>query len=223
MSTPQLETPFDDRLREIPHYQHYPIMMPFVGPQYGSGVLQKVLLVGESNYMPPDSTIHQDAEKWYASDQSALTSEELVWINNRALVSGDWAPAGHMIYRELNRRMEEVVDIATGRAMDHVAYVNAFQRPAPVTGQSIGRHLTKKDQKVAREVLTQVIEVLSPSHVIIVSKLAWNNLGGPVSNSVASSQFYNTCHPGTGGRYWHRAEYADGVDKFRRIISACVS
>ena len=214
-----MQTAYDQQFKEISHYQRYPAMMPFVGNFYGEGPLQKILLVGESNYLPANSTIHHNDEVWYSSNQGALTEQEVEWIANRFLVGGDWAPAGHMIYKELNRRMEEIVDLDRGRAMDHVAYINGFQRPALTSGNSIGKYLTNRDIKVGKQVVSQVVDILEPTQVIFTSKLAWNKIGWPLSKEHNSRSFHGVCHPGTGGRYWHKSGYADGVNKFRALIA----
>ena len=61
--------------------------------------------------------------------------------------------------------------------MTNVAYINGFQRPSPETGESIRKFLNKIDSKISSDVLSKVIEIISPDVVIFVSKLTWDRLG----------------------------------------------
>ena len=83
-----MNTNFDSKLREIPHYKRYPAMIPFVGDHYESSEHRKVLVLGESNYLWKKVTLHLDADAWYEGSQDNLDEENIRWINCRRLVGG---------------------------------------------------------------------------------------------------------------------------------------
>ncbi len=51
---------YDDLLSSIPFYQSHGCMTPFVGENYESSKHKKLLLIGESHYMPEGSIVHQN-------------------------------------------------------------------------------------------------------------------------------------------------------------------
>jgi hypothetical protein len=104
--------------------------------------------------------------------------------------------------------------------MSNIIFMNGFQRPAPQTGNSISRFCGEADFKVGAETIDQVIKITNPDLVIFVSKLAWDKLGRRLSKESTVRKLDFTCHPGTGGRYWHKKEYQHGVNKFRELISS---
>ncbi|WP_375176627.1 hypothetical protein [Marinobacter mobilis] len=54
---------FDDQLDKIEIYQCYPLFKPFVGSVYGRNG-PRILLIAESHYLPPESTVHRDPANW---------------------------------------------------------------------------------------------------------------------------------------------------------------
>ena len=209
---------YDDQLCSIEHYQKFPVMRPFIGMNYGKYISTKILLIAESHYLPPTSTINKTAEVWYNSSQKDLTIEETEWINTRKILSGTWQPAGHMIFKELNNQISKFIDTSQFRAMTNIAFMNGFQRPAPQTGNSIKNFCSSVDYKIGVETIESVINIIKPNVVIFVSKLSWDRLGSKLVNSNLETNFDFVCHPGTGGRYWHNKKYQHGVNKFHRLI-----
>ena len=59
------------------HLRRYPCMQPWIGNRYRDKRHKRLLVVGESHYLPPDSTIHHDPARWYRSSQSDLNPEEV--------------------------------------------------------------------------------------------------------------------------------------------------
>jgi len=209
---------YDDKLTQIEHYQKFPSMLPYIGKNYGINNSRKILLIGESHYLPPKSTISRDSENWYNSKQSDLTTEEIAWINTRNILKGEWKPKGHMIFRELNARMTEFMNIKNGRAISNVSFLNGFQRPAPETGNSIKHFCKPIDYEVGAKTINDVICVIKPDLVIFVSKLAWDKLNRKVRKTEFKTEYNFVCHPGTGGRYWHNKNYSHGLKKFKSLI-----
>ena len=169
---------FDNLLNQIEHYHRFPAMRPFIGKNYGMNKKTKMLFIAESNYLPEKSTIHQKADIWYNSEQKDLDANEINWIHCRQLCECDWKSNGHMMYRELNRVLSEYFDfnLTDERAISNIAFMNGFQRPSPVLGESIKHFLTESDTTISAAVISQVISIINPDLVIFVSKLAWDRL-----------------------------------------------
>tara|TARA_B100000809_G_C14969014_1_gene470180 strand:+ start:67 stop:756 length:690 start_codon:yes stop_codon:yes gene_type:complete len=209
---------FDKQLNEIDHYRKFPAMLPFVGKNYGINNSRKIMLIAESHYLPPKSTISRKTESWYNSEQSDLTSEEITWINTRNILKGDWKADGHMIFRELNIRMSEFMNIKQFRAMTNVVFMNGFQRPSPATGDSIKNFCKPIDYEIAAKTIEKVVNIVEPDLVIFVSKLSWDKLRWKIPKSELEIEYNFVCHPGTGGRYWHHSKYEHGLKKFKSLI-----
>ena len=209
---------YDNQLKEIPHYRNFPVMQPYVGKNYKINSL-KILLIGESHYLPPGATISQNPEKWYQLTQRDLTKDEIAYINTRNILSGNWKPAGHMLFRELENRMAKFYDISKSRAMTNVAFMNGFQRPAPIKGGSLRKSCKPIDCKIGDETIKKVIEFLKPNLVIFVSKFAWDKLRSDLPKQRSTLKYEFVCHPGTGGRYWHNKNYKHGAKKFDSVLA----
>jgi hypothetical protein len=67
---------------------------------------RKLMLVAESNYLPPKSTISKNSENCYTSTQSDLTNEEIAWVNRRNILKRNWKLAGHMVFKDQHQKLE---------------------------------------------------------------------------------------------------------------------
>jgi len=123
-----------------------------------------------------------------------------------------------MITRELENRLSKFIDNSNCRAMTNVVYMNAFQRPAPVTGDSIKNFCKSIDYEISAKTIDEVIKIVDPDLVIFVSKLSWDTLRWKLSKNQGTRKIDFTCHPGTGGRYWHNKEYPHGIEKFNKLL-----
>ncbi|MCX2525334.1 uracil-DNA glycosylase family protein [Larsenimonas rhizosphaerae] len=189
---------YDEAFEQLPHYQAYPRMRPFVGRLYGHHS-PKILLIAESHYLPPESSLHLDAQHWYEGTESSLSdSDKPGWINTRGILdkpNGQWKAKGHEIYRRLNRALGEAGYSGGGNLFRYVAFMNGFQRPA-ITGDSL--KVQKKDIDVATETLNGVIDIIKPELVIFVSKKASRHLAKRI-NIKSSSVPHPACP------WWYRA------------------
>lgn len=210
---------FDEQFSQVDHYKRYSAMRPYVGCKYGESGGKKIMLIAESHYLPPTSTINKSAEVWYNSTQSDLTKEEIDWIHTRNLVNCDWKSAGHMIFRELNLRLSEYFDTTDSRGMTNIVYMNGFQRPAPETGNSIKNFCTQQDYDISAKTIKEVIKIVNPDLVLFVSKTSWDKLRWKLPKENNGRKYDFVCHPGTGGRYWHNKNYSHGVKKFQKLLS----
>jgi hypothetical protein len=134
-----LDTYFDSQLLRAEHLGLYPNFLPWVGMGYREAVL-KILLLGESHYLPSGVSYHHDADAWYSGIQIA-SAEDLKWMTTRSIIQNglynEWKGPSKTIYRNLSSALK-----ATGFSPEEppfvsLAYMNFFQRPAETTGDSI--------------------------------------------------------------------------------------
>ena len=211
-----MNTNFDSRLREIDHYKRYPAMIPFVGDQYESSEHRKVLIIAESNYLNEHVTVHHDADAWYKKSQDDLDKEHIHWIDCRALVSEDSNKPGHKIYKNINKAIESVGLGKGGRGIDHVAFMNAFQRPSPEYGESMKGNAAQIDLDVSAAVIKSVVDILEPDCVIFASKYAWGQFHSRIDTAEKPTTDW-VYHAGD-NRWWNRGEYPNGEAKFIEIL-----
>lgn len=199
-------------------YKQFPAMIPFIGDYYSSSKHKKLLLIGESYYLPNETVLHHSATNWYKSNQSQLNDEEVEWINCNGLLTCDWQSAGHQIYREINSCIFSLGIKSDKRAIDEVSYTNYFQRPAEKEGESFKYFCTEEDIQKSHEILTAVINIMNPEIIIFVSKYSWDIGGSKIRNTYSNKVVDFVCHPGTGGRYWHNVEYPNNKMKFMKLL-----
>ena len=114
--------------------KRFPGMKPWIGDHYRDERHKRLLVVGESHYLPEGSTIHRDPDVWYTRSQNDLTDKEREWISTSGNISGEWSRA-HTICREIARELSRTLD-ERGLPPDdfvfrHIVYCNFFLRPAP--------------------------------------------------------------------------------------------
>jgi len=193
-------------------------MLPYIGENYGNSNKPKIMLIAESHYFPPDSTINKDPQKWYNATQKDLNVHEIAWGNTRGVVGSDWKSAGHMIFRELNSRLEKFVGSSNSRAMNNIVFMNGFQRPANETGESIKYFCRPIDFEIGLQTILSVSEIVKPDLIIFVSKFTWDKFGWELAKHQNKIKIDYVYHPATGGRYWHNKKYPHGVEKFKKLI-----
>ena len=67
-------------------YRQYPMMRPYVGNNFHGANTPSLLLIGESHYLPKNSSQHLSAETWYASSSGTLSPDEVEWISTAAIL-----------------------------------------------------------------------------------------------------------------------------------------
>lgn len=207
-----MNTDFDASLKQIPHYRAYPAMLPFVGQEYVSEQHKKVLVIGESHYLRDDSTAHHDAEAWYASSQERLNETEIAYINTREVIISQ--EEKNKLPGKINQEIEAVGFGESKPGKEHIAFMNAFQRPS-LQGETIKKYETEKDVSVSTDVIRRVVDILKPDTVIFASKYAWEKFHTAVGERAKIEWVY---HP-TGGqaRWWPKPE---GKEKFAALLTA---
>jgi len=176
-------------------HRRYPSFAPFIGERYGKRLHDdgfRLLLVGESHYLPEAATLHLDADRWYASDVHALEREQdawhrlhpndeekdwLAWIDTAGVVKSacktNFVRPGHWIWKNAFEVVNEAgprYDDPSAVAQD-IAFLNFFVRPAR-TGESLKGHLTPLDRELANTIFARRIAELRPTHVAFLSRFA---------------------------------------------------
>lgn len=192
-------------------------MLPYVGPDYESPTHVRMLLVGESNYFPKSSLVHKESRSWYEKSQADITPEEEAYINCRGLLECDWKAPGHKIYRELNACLALLELPCTDRPVSHVAYMNAFQRPAAVPGSTFKHCCTDIDVEIGLETLKSTVAIIDAEVVVFVSKYAWDKIGKRVRNEQVSGYYDYVSHPAD-PFHWNVPSYKHGKSKFVDLL-----
>jgi len=200
---------FDDQLDKIEIYQRYPLLKPFVGSDYRRNG-PRILLIAESHYLPPESTVHRDPASWYTGREDMLTQKEQKWMRTRRILNKPlkgWTAKGHAIYRNIESALLKAGLPANDSVFRQVAFMNAFQRPAK-TGDTIKQK--KQDVEVAVETINQVVEALQPDHIVFVSTKAKRTVGKHLNQSSVGVH-----HPACA--WWNRKQ--DGMSSKQRFIN----
>ena len=199
------------------HLRRFPCMQPWIGSRYRDQRHKRLLVVGESHYLPNESTIHHDPARWYRSSQTDLSEEEIRWTSTIGNITGRWTRA-HRIYRaiqdEIARILRESGVTPDAFPLNHIAYSNYFLRPAPVAGGSIEGHACHRDLEVAKEVLRWFFLSHHPKLLIVTSRFA----GRFAENVLGTNAIpcVTTPHPGT--RWWNAAARSYGNHSGRELF-----
>lgn len=201
-------SPYDAQLASIRHYQHYPMLYPWIGEQYQRQAV-KILIVGESHYLK-DGTSHHDEQAWYAGI-STNAIPGIGWANTRKVVGNGvnerWLAHGKA--KVMYRHIEDVLREAEGEREDQtspfhrIAYMNYFQRPAEKLGKSIT--IKPRDRICSAAVLNAVIGIIEPKLVVFCSVLAWKTAKGDGVFKLPDNptvRFAVVAHPTTS--WWNR-------------------
>lgn len=229
MSTPgSAEKPasskeYDAQFAAIEHFQWYPELYPWVGCAFGKDA-DRILVIGESHYLKPESDYHHDASAWYAGMDIQDKSDKH-WINTRGIIGNglknQWRGKSKTIYRNIEAA---ALHAGLGAAQPEfpfhrIAFINYFQRPAQVSGQSIA--VSTLDKVHSFQVLSAVLATLKPHIVVVCSVLAWKAAQELVQTH-PDIRFAFTPHPAT--RWWHspmrKYKNRSGRDLFIQAIQA---
>ena len=194
-------------------------MHPWIGSRYRDQRHKRLLVIGESHYLPPGSDIHHDPDRWYRSRQHDLSEEEVRWASTTGNITGRWYRA-HTIYRAIQNEIARILTeggvTPDDFPLNHIAYCNYFLRPAPTVGGSMEHHASERDLEVAEEVLRWSILRHRPELVTVTSRVA-GRYAEPV-NRECSIPCVVTPHPGT--RWWNTAARSYGGVRGRDLLSS---
>lgn len=224
-------------------HTRFPTFAPFVGKRYAarlhSDTAPRLLLIGESHYLPDAATLHHDPATWYASDQDDLLRQQSDWAHTNPNTADDWlawihtagvvatacaqrfANPSHGIWKNAF----EVINDAgpqhpEPRAVaDDIAFLNFFLRPAR-TGASLRGQLSALDIRLANDVLAHRIAELRPTAIAFISQLAARRCDDRTTGDIPRVA---TPHPTS--QWWNRSSAAydnlrgrDLLDRFVRTI-----
>ena len=198
-----MQNEIESELDKIEHYQKFPLMKPFIGENYFNNT-KKLLIVGESHFFdhqPPSENpkINPGATVWYSSSENDLDDAKKACINTRNTI----LTSKHKVFTEIENVLNQSFEKYNNRAFNNVSFMNGFQRPSNIRGQSIKEIASEKDFEVSLSTISKVIEILKPNFVIFVSKYTWDTVGTKLSKNENIIYDY-TCHP---------AAYGDWNDK----------
>lgn len=198
-----VDTHFDPQLMGIPHFALHPNYLPWVGPSYRNAEL-KILLLGESHYLPEGVSYHHDADAWYSGMR--VTESDLKWITTRSVIRNGlrtkWKGRSKTIFRNLSAALRLSGFSQEEDPFASVAFMNFFQRPAEVTGESI--QVKEIDRQISSATVASVVSCLQPDLVFFCSALASKNRTDGLIQALKSSgcDVGYTCHPAIA--WWNR-------------------
>lgn len=222
---------FDNKLSQINHYKRYPQMLPLVGSEYQSN-LRKIIVIGESHYLPSNSVVHKDAKSWYETGTSdSISAKEKEWTHTRGTAgyakNQKYNSKGHTIYRNLERAIRVGLNCEEGidNYFRYIAYYNYFQRPA-LQGDSL--QITQVDEEIGYIVIKELHQILRFDIAIFVSKLAYSSFKESAKQDGSKLGFVveKTVHPSCS--WWNRVHTnwqngnkvkCTGKDQFIHIVS----
>ncbi|MCY4373306.1 MAG: hypothetical protein OXC31_05980 [Spirochaetaceae bacterium] len=199
------------------HLRRFPCMHPWIGSRYRDERHKRLLVIGESHYLPPESTIHHDPARWYRSSQADLSEEEVRWASTIGNITGRWTRA-HRIYRAIQ---DEIARILTESGitpdpfpLNHIAYCNYFLRPAPTAGGSMEGNECQHDLNAAEAVLRWFILSHCPELSIVTSRFA----GRLAANALQESGIPRLSTPQPHTSWWNRAAPSYGNVRGRDLF-----
>jgi hypothetical protein len=191
---------YNDDLLKIDHYTKHPQMIPFVGKYWGQ--YTKLLVIGESHYMPDDFPKDM-IEEWYELSPIDFENagEDISWTHTAGIIDKTWyEDKGHTIYRNIDYA---IIDsgfcpgyLPGENSFCFISFMNFFQRPALNSGEGIIPN--KDDIEIANETLTEVIKILKPDFLFFVSSKARDCLKEEwFKDLLNSGKIGYSCHPAT--------------------------
>ena len=160
---------YDSQLLSIPFYQSHWYMLPFVGDNYESPEHKKLLLVGESHYMPKGAVVHHNDNLWYDGSLN-LSDDEVRYCNTRGARDYKSGRFG----KNIDRAIREVFPVVGENAFVEMASYNYFLRPADYR-RSFKSICTERDCDEAVRVFYAILEILKPDFIIFTSRFVFNH------------------------------------------------
>jgi hypothetical protein len=197
-----------EKLLQIKHYQKHPQMIPFIGDDYGKKY-KKLLVVAESHYIsncdenskPRDPQEYENTIKnWYDLnckqlkfyDIESTNTSELIYKTN-LINDNDNNHIIHKLYSTINGAIQDnpLTKLNEGEKLfKHIAFMNFYQRPADTDGGSVIP--IDEDNKFANDNLYEVVQILKPDCITILSSLVCDNLE---TEKFSKYSIGYSCHP----------------------------
>lgn len=236
METPYT-TAFDNELKsEIQHLNNYPQMLPFIGNKW-TGQSKKILLIGESHYIPGEELKDLENEShltdWYNNTSDNFYEELADYIDTRRVVQKADNPVEEgfakplTIFYNLKRELKNNLPLLKNENLvfPFFSFYNYFQRPHFVEGDSIQNN--ENDNQIAYQTLKSLIKIIKPDLIIFVSTKAKQSFTSKFSIYVDKDSFTNITVDGVphaSSQWWNikAAAYNNktGREKFISLITA---
>jgi hypothetical protein len=200
-----MNTTFDAAFDTIPFYQKYPYMKPFVGDRYESESHNKLLIVGESHYLPASSTVHLNIDNWYEGNLN-LTELETKCCNTRLSRLNKFGKCfEYPIEKDLSTHFKA--------DFNDVASLNYFLRPSN-QGRSFKQICNIKDRINSAKNFNQIVQILKPDLIVFASRFVYDCVAWKDDYRLACNEKFEdvakrmnvksiwTKHPSRGG--WHK-------------------
>ncbi len=202
---------YEKQLEQLKYYKLHSEFIPFVGKKYDES---RILLVEESHFcngkeIPSD--IQKDIiAKWYDHKTDELFKgyeERKDEFNTRRVASvflGD-APGKtrkNVSYSNPTSVIRDILKTDDNKAaFNTIAFMNFFIRPEFKSGGSIKTDVT--DIEKANENFVEVLNVLKPKLILILSKKVFNNIGEETKQKYKNqNKIHSFCHPSSA--WWNR-------------------
>jgi hypothetical protein len=204
---------YDEDLRTIPHYKNHPQMLPFIGKNWEKGV-EKALLVGESSL-----TVY--AFDWYERSSKQLNHNQREDTSVREIIENGLRKDSfgvNRIFTEINSIIKN--EYNGKKDLSYFSFMNFFQRPATKKNKVFD----KRDISIGNKTIKEVLEILKPDYIFILSRLAWERLNIDYDSKILVKLFDEkkiefSCHPTCS--WWNRVTKPySGIakDKFIRFL-----
>lgn len=189
--------------------RHYECM-PFIGEKYDNS---RLLLIGESHYVPDSAVPAVDREDYYDISFDDLEEGDYKsWINTRSVFESrvydrcDFKKFFSNTATEIAKVINRTDDLSLNQrieAMHQYAFMNYFKRPSYDKGKTI-RGLTEEDYRLAYDISCYIIEVLNPKLIIFLSMKAYDAFNYLDQDSRISSKYIikTVSHPSC--PWWNR-------------------
>jgi len=163
------------------NFTYFKQMLPWIGIDYDKGTFKKLILIGESHYLPknaneelfnPRNWYHEDHTDWYKEGE-----EEEQMTNTRQFLAGYLKC--HRMYNNPHKVMLEVMieqypEFECKNLYRYVVYYNYFLRPAR-NKKSIKDIIKTEDRTIASDTLLELATIIKPDYVFFLSKFAWES------------------------------------------------
>ncbi|MEZ7494954.1 hypothetical protein QO206_05620 [Leeuwenhoekiella aequorea] len=223
----------DKQLQQnIPFLSQLPGLLPHIGSGYAQAK-RKIIIVGESHYLAASLNNKVTREDWYDNILNILEkirdAKSLGYIHTRGVISdmltGKFNKA-YTIFYNLNREYQDVYE-TSDHLFKSAVYLNYFQRPAEVTGDSINNN--KRDNEVAYDNLIKLSSILKPDIVIFVSSKSFEAFQSEDSKQKLAGFTFDTV-PHAASAWWNKksknygtnedGSLRTGKQKFRAILKS---
>jgi hypothetical protein len=224
---------FDERMKEIPYFELYPQMIPFIGKHYASSE-EKLLLLAQNpiideKFLLKSPEMKNILDNWYILDMDKIKENKNIfwyiekWTNlEKNLIKyakGNFigVPRSQYLFSSIIKASKEIDFFNQNQEsiFSYIAFMDFFQKP----------HLpeefkpNEQDKEMSLKILKKVIEIIQPTLIFFISDLGyriWESSDMPV--------LFDKINVGYGSLpaspWWNRKdkEKLNGEERFKNFI-----